>query len=152
METFFSLIVRRRRQTVVLKADLGHFHKFIQMEYIGWMPLWMGVDKRRWKYILGGWTFFMAGWVWVWYILVGWGLVGIFYGWVGVGGGIFFLDIFMGEWGWVDVYFGWVRVSGGLFLGGWRWVELYFGWVGVGGHFLWASRGVWVGVDACSSE
>ena len=41
----------------------------------------------------------------------------IFYGWVMVGGDIFWVGegvwtFFMGERGWVEVYCGWVRVGG----------------------------------------
>ena len=54
----------------------------------------------RWKYLLGG-----LGWM------------NIFYGWVMVGGDIFWVGegvwtFFMGERGWVEVYCGWVRVGG----------------------------------------
>lgn len=72
--------------------------------------------------------------------MVGLGRVGIFYGWVGLCQGIF----------WV----GWWGVNGGIFLvsrkgghfswfrgGGREWVDIYFRWMGVGGYFLWVGEG-----------
>ena len=46
----------------------------------------------------------------------GWGLVGIFYGWVGVNRGIFWVGdggwtFLIDEWGEVGVYSGWVAVA-----------------------------------------
>ena len=58
----------------------------------------------------------------------------VYFGCVGKGG-----YIFMGKWGLMDVYFGWVGVNGHfLWVGGdeWRWVEVYFGWVGMSGYFF----------------
>ena len=58
----------------------------------------------------------------------------IFYGLVWVG-----LTFFMGGWGWMEVggSIFWVGGGGGHFLwmdrDRWGWVEVYFGWVGAGG-------------------
>ena len=92
----------------------------------------MGGGESR--YILGrwGWVDTCYGWV-----EVGGGMFWVgehFYGWVGVGGGIFLVgggvDIFMGGWGWVGVSGGifWV-VEGGwtFFMGGWGWVDIFYG-------------------------
>ena len=49
----------------------------------------------------------------------GWGLVGIFYGWVGVNRGIFWV----GDGGWT------------FLMGGWGRVKVYFGSVVMGRHF-----------------
>ena len=63
------------------------------------------------------------------FILGGWRCADIFYGWVGVGGGIFWV---VGD--------GWT-----FFMGGWGRVEVYSGWAGVGGHFLWVGGGMFRG-------
>ena len=52
----------------------------------------MGVDGGIFLVNGGGWTFFMDGWGWV-EVYFGWmGACGIFYGWVWVIGGIFWVD------------------------------------------------------------
>ena len=47
----------------------------------------------------------------------------------------------------MGLYFGWVRVGGHLLWvdgGGWWYVEVYFACVGMGGHFLWVGADGWV--------
>ena len=53
------------------------------------------------------WTFFIGGWGWA----------EVYFGWIGVGGGLFWVSgggwtFFMGKRGWEKVYFGWVELVG----------------------------------------
>ena len=99
-----------------------------------------GLGGSRWRNILGGWLFFTGGsGVWGgWRYNLGWlGWLGIFWGWMGVGGEV------------VGIYCRWVRV-GGYFLwvgggvwGGWRyilywwgWLDIFYGCLAVGGGIL----------------
>ena len=71
------------------------------------------------------------------FILGGWRCADIFYGWVGVGGGIFWVvgdgwTFFMGGWG------GWRYI-----LGGRGWVDIFYGWVEVCFEGMGVSGGEW---------
>ena len=59
-----------------------------------------------------------------------WGLVNTFYGWVGVGGGLFWVDGGVWTYLWVS---GIGRGEWSYILGGWGWVDIFYGWVGLGG-------------------
>ena len=53
---------------------------------------------------------------------------------------------FLGGWGWLGHYFGWMGVGRGVWginLGGWRLVEKHFGWLGVGAKIFWVGGSGW---------